>query len=221
MRKSQILYTDKYKAIEGAIVQLLNSEPDFLSSRTAASTRAAGDAIQAILSERFRSLLGEWCQSYRADFPRRAMADFAFTDRDGFYYAVDVKTRRLETTFHMPNLTSAKRLAEFYENDDNYFVLLMVEYATEGPRVEARRAHFVPIEFLAWDCLTVGALGWGQIQIAQGATISIRRGYCRRKWMLELCGIMLTFYPKEIAKTEARISYFDQLKEKWENKRER
>ena len=23
---------------------------------------------------------------------------------------------------------------------------------------------FVPLEFLSWDCLTLGALGWGQIQ---------------------------------------------------------
>ena len=31
--------------------------------------------------------------------------------------------------------------------------------------IQVQKVHFVPIEFLSWDCLTIGALGWGQIQI--------------------------------------------------------
>jgi hypothetical protein len=117
MSKSQIFYTNKYKAIERAIATLVNSQPDFLSARTAVSTRAVGDAIQTILSEQFQSLLGDLCAEYSAEFARRAMADLAFTDREGFYYVVDVKTHRLETQFNMPNLTSVERLARFYEDD--------------------------------------------------------------------------------------------------------
>ena len=81
MSTSRIFYTGRYKAIERAIVRLLNSQPDFLSRRTAASTRAVGDAIQAILSERFESILGDLCVDYSAEFARRAMADLAFSDR--------------------------------------------------------------------------------------------------------------------------------------------
>lgn len=110
MSKSQIFYTDKYKEIEKAIAKLLNAQPDFLSTRTAASTRASGDAIQ--------------------------------------------------------------------------------------------------IESLAWECLTIGALGWGQIQIANANIINIAEGYSRKKWMLELCDVMLEFYPREIGKIKDRIDYF-------------
>ena len=53
------------------------------------------------------------------------MADLAFEDLDGYYYIVDVKTHRLSTKFNMPNLTSVERLARFYEDDKNYFVVLM------------------------------------------------------------------------------------------------
>jgi len=56
------------------------------------------------------------------------MADLAFTDKDGFYYVVDVKTHRLDTKFNMPNLTSVERLARFYEEDVNYFSLLKIDY---------------------------------------------------------------------------------------------
>ena len=220
MSTSRIFYTGRYKAIERAIVRLLNSQPDFLSRRTAASTRAVGDAIQAILSERFESILGDLCVDYSAEFARRAMADLAFSDRDGLYYVVDVKTHRLGTHFNMPNLTSVERLARFYEGDENYFAVLFVKYAVEGTKVKAKQAHFVPIEFLSWDCLTIGALGWGQIQIANANIININAGYSRTKWMIELCNVMLEFYPREIGKINERIEYFERVKQHWERKQE-
>ena len=60
------------------------------------------------------------------------MADLAFEDSEGFYYVVDVKTHRHDTKFNMPNLTSVERLARFYEDDKNYFVLLFVSYEVVG-----------------------------------------------------------------------------------------
>ncbi|MDE3089348.1 MAG: hypothetical protein KGJ80_08175 [Chloroflexota bacterium] len=220
MVTSRIFRASRYRTIEKAIVRLINSEPDFLSVRTATSPRAAGDAIQTILSERFESLLGKWMSEYSADFARRAMADLAFTDKDGLYYVVDVKTHRLETHFNMPNLTSVERLARFYEDDKNYFVVLMVQYTIDGTRIRVQRVHFVPIEFLGWDCLTIGALGWGQIQIANANTIHINAGYSRKAWMLELCDTLLEFYPKEIGKINERIRYFKRVREKWKKKPE-
>lgn len=90
------------------------------------------------------------------------MADLAFTDKDDFYYVVDVKTHRLDTKFNMPNLTSVERLARFYEDDKNYFVILKVNYKVKGLKIIIEKVIFVPIEFLSWDCLTIGALfGFG------------------------------------------------------------
>ena len=92
------------------------------------------------------------------------MADMAFEDPDGAYYVVDVKTHRLSTAFNMPNLTSVERLARFYEDDGNYFVVLMVTYEIEGLRAVVEQVTFVPIEFLDWGCLTIGALGWDRFR---------------------------------------------------------
>lgn len=216
--KSRVFSTPKFKIIEKTIVKLLNSQPDFLSARTSLSTRATGDAIQEILSEHFQTILGKLSIEYSAQFARRAMADLAFSDIDGFYYVVDVKTHRLGTLFNMPNLTSVERLTRFYEDDKNYFVMLFVEYNVKGIRVRVTKTHFVPIEFLAWDCLTVGALGWGQIQIANANVVHINEGYSRKKWILELCDVMLEFYPREIGKINNRIEYFRQVRKRWEKK---
>jgi hypothetical protein len=197
---------------------MLNSQPDFLSSRTVSSPRAVGDAIQVILSENFQALLGNLVAEYSAEFARRAMADLAFTDQDGFYYVVDVKTHRQETSFNMPNLTSVERLARFYEDDKNYFVVLLAKYTVRETRVVVSKVQFLPIEFLAWNCLTIGALGWGQIQLANANVINVNESYSRKTWMLELCDVMLEFYPREIGKIQDRTNYFTRVKRHWENK---
>lgn len=220
MKKSRIFYTDAYKKIENDIARFINSHKDFMSEATISSTRAAGDAIQGILADNFDDILGELCGTYSAEFARRAMADIAFTDKDGFYNVVDVKTHRLDTHFNMPNLTSVERLTRFYEDDNNYFVILTVAYAVKGTTVKVERVHFVPIEFLSWECLTIGALGWGQIQIANSNKIIVYPKYSRKKWMLEFCDVMLDFYPKEIEKIDKRIKHFQKVKKVWDQKTE-
>jgi hypothetical protein len=217
MRKS-IFETAWYQTIEQRICDTLNAEKGYLSASTAKSPRAVGDAIQDILGDRFLSLIGaDVCKKYSADFARRAMADLAFEDCEGFYYVVDVKTHRLSTAFNMPNLTSVDRLARFYESDDNFFVVLMVVYDLKGLDVLVERVHFVSIEFLKWDCLTIGALGWGQVQIANSNRILIDSSKSRKDWMLQMCDILIDeFYPRELGKIDKRIDRFRKLKLFWE-----
>lgn len=220
MVKSKIFYTDAYRKIEKRILEVMNNQKDFLSVTSASSPRAAGDAIQNIISENFNSILGDYCEEYNTSFARRAMADIAFYDNDKIYYIVDVKTHRIDTDFNMPNLTSVERLTRFYKDDNNYFVILNISYNVEGTRVNVKEVNFVPIEFLSWECLTIGALGWGQIQIANSNVIKINPKYSRKKWMLELCYLMLDFYPKEISKINRRIKHFESVKNFWVSKEE-
>ena len=220
MKRSSLFQTGSYEPIQEKIKSFLNSHQDFLTSSTASSPRASGDAIQEILAANFQDILGSHCSNYSSQFARRAMADLAFEDTDGFYHVVDVKTHRLSTKFNMPNLTSVDRLARFYEDDNNYFDVLMVAYDVEDVRVTVKDVTFVPIEFLDWDILTLGALGWGQIQIANSNVIKVDPGLSRRTWMIQLCDNLLEFYPKEIAKTHKRIDRFKKLRETWVNRSE-
>ncbi|MCX6344217.1 MAG: hypothetical protein NT018_03990 [Armatimonadetes bacterium] len=214
---SVLFDTDRFKKVELEIQSFLNSRDDFLSENTVKSTRAVGDAIQDILAEHCENILGkEVCCNYTAAFARRAMADLAFEDCNGCYYVIDVKTHRESTKFNMPNLTSVERLARFYEDTKNYFVILMVTYDVVGVRAEISKVSFVPIEFLDWGCLTVGALGWGQIQIANSNNVTINPGYSRKKWMLELCDTLLEFYPREIVKAHKRVEYFEEIRAHWQ-----
>ncbi len=216
--KSSFYYNGNHLQVAANIRDYINSSQDFLSPLTAQSTRAVGDALQSLLSEKFDAFLGDWAREYSSDFSRRAMADLAFTDKEGVYSVVDVKTHREDTKFNMPNLTSVERLARFYESDTNVFSLILMKYSVEGTRVAVSEVIFSPIEFLDWECLTVGALGWGQIQIANSNDIRVIDQYSRKKWMLQLCDVMNEFYPREIGKIRERIDRFRTVREHWESK---
>lgn len=221
MRKNSIFHDTTYReAVEKKIKTLLNEQDDFLSLRTASSPRAVGDAIEQIIVENFKVLLGDVVGEYSASFARRAMADLAFTDKEGHYYVVDVKTHRLDTAFNMPNLTSVERLTRFYEEDTNYFSVLKVNYRITDTKATIEKVIFAPIEFFDWSCLTIGALGWGQIQIANANVVKLTPQNKRRKWMLQLCDTMLDFYPKEMGKISERIQRFKQIRAFWEKKKE-
>ena len=216
--KSTFFYDGHSRKVADALKDYINEAPDYLSAHTAESPRAVGDAIENLVAENFDSFLGSWCKEYSSDFARRAMADVAFKDIEDFYCVVDVKTHREDTKFNMPNLTSVERLSRFYEDDSNIFALIMVKYRLEHHAVIASEVTFTPIEFLDWDCLAVGALGWGQIQIANSNRLVINEGFSRRNWMLTLCEAMLQFYPREILKIRERISRFEEVKTYWEQR---
>ena len=218
--KSRFYYDGHHQAVAAGIRDHLNSVSDFLTPQTANSPRAVGDALESIVAEQFDAFLGSWCAEYSSDFARRAMADLAFTDREGIYSVVDVKTHREDTRFNMPNLTSVERLTRFYESDANVFALLLIRYSIQDTSLTASEVIFAPIEFLDWDCLTVGALGWGQIQIANANEVRVRDRYSRKRWMLELCDTMIEFYPREIDKIRSRMDRFSDVRAYWESKQD-
>lgn len=220
MKHSQIFQTDAYKRIQKEIVTLMNSIRTLCPKQRHPAHAQPAMPFRVFLLTIFQGILGDLCGTYSAQFARRAMADIAFTDKDGFYCVVDVKTHRLDTHFNMLNLTSVERLARFYEDDNNYFVVLSLAYLVKGTKLKIDNVHFVPIEFLSWDCLTIGALGWGQIQIANSNNIVVNPKYSRKKWMLEFCDVMLDFYPKEISKIDSRIKHFRKVRKHWQDKAE-
>ena len=216
--KSSFYYQGHNELAASETKRYINSLESFLSHQTASSTRAVGDALESVVAQKFKIFIGDWCREYSSEFARRAMADIAFTDKEGIYSVVDVKTHREDTHFNMPNLTSVERLARFYESDTNVFSVIMIKYSVQGTALRVSDIVFVPIEFFDWSCLTVGALGWGQIQIANSNNIKIVPQNSRKEWMLRLCDVMKAFYPREIEKINDRIHRFENVKKYWMNK---
>jgi len=214
---SKLFLADNRQKIENTVINLLNNN-QLMNYNTVNSPRAVGDAVQGFLEKNISQCLPhDLVTKINTSFARRSMADLAFEDTTGNYYVVDIKTHNLTTSFNMPNLTSVERLARFYGDSKNYFVLLLVSYTIQDEQLLFKECLFVPIEYLDWSCLTLGALGWGQIQIANSNIINIELKNTRKKWMLQLCDALDLFYPNEISKITHRIDYFKNIREYWEN----
>ena len=216
---NKVLNCGTLQYLEKNLLKELSANTVFQQRQIMNSPRAMGDAVQDIVGDLLPRCFPEGILSeFSADFARRAMADLAFTDVENNYYLIDVKTHNTTTQFNMPNLTSVHRLSRFYEDDRNYFVILLVEYAVDNNQLRFTNVRFVPIEHLQWSCLTIGALGWGQIQIANANIIQIDSNNTRKGWMLSLCDQLDVFYPKEIAKITDRLDYFRTVRAFWERK---
>ena len=192
-----------------------------VSSISLNSPRAVGDAIQEFLGTQEglkKSIPTHLVKSFESDFARRSMEDMAFTDNADCYFAIDTKTHNLGTLFNMPNLISVKRLANFYRNDTNFFCIFIVEYRVVGDAIEYTACHFKPIEAFSWDCLTLGALGWGQIQIANANRLVFNEKIDRKAWMLQMCQYIEQFYDEEIGKINLRKTWFSEIRDFWANK---
>lgn len=200
------------------VIKSLN-DANLVVPEQADNPRTVGDAVQDFLAENFKNYFQpNVLKEYNSSFSRRSLEDFAFIDNEDNYYAVDCKTHNVDTVFNMPNLISVERLAHFYEVNNNYFTVLINSYSvsSEGKLI-FKECIFSPIEMLDWNCLTIGALGWGQIQIANASRIDIDETSTRKKWMLKLCDYLDIFYPKEISKITHRIDRFKKVREFWES----
>lgn len=215
---SMVFQPETRQLIENNVVSLLNGNQLLMNRNTINSPRAVGDAVQTIIETNFKDCIpNNISKNINTTFARRAMADLAFEDIDNKYYIVDVKTHNQGTRFNMPNLTSVERLARFYGDNNNYFSLLLISYTIESDKLIFSNCKFIPIEMLDWNCLTIGALGWGQIQIANSNRININEKNTRKTWMLQLCDTLDIFYPNEICKITERVNHFKKIREYWED----
>lgn len=215
----EIINKKLFENIREKLLQVLNSADEFKNAKIVASPRSIGDLVQDFIGESLPNLLPQGSiKNYKSDFPRRALPDIAFYDQHENYYIIDVKTHNKGTKFNMPNLISVERLSKLYKHDNNIFVILLAEYIEKDGKAYFEDIKFAPIENFSWSCLTLGALGWGQIQISNANKILIDYNLTRKMWMLNLCEKLELFYPKEIEKLKNRMSYFAQIKKFWDEK---
>jgi len=199
-----------FDELQMRIEVFLQAQKSFIiSEEFRRSTRGVGDAIEGLIVDEFDSIAEGLVDSVGTNFSRRAMEDLSFRI-GGKYYAVDVKTHRDEPGFHMPNLTSVRRLMDFYEDDDNFFVIVMIKYRlTDGGGLGDITAIVEPIEWFDWNCLRIGALGWGQLQFRSASDIGVNRSQTRRDWLRSFARELKQHYAKEEAKIRGRLAYLE------------
>ncbi len=210
---------NRNKYIENKIEDYLNSQKLVIGDLQDKEPRAVASIIEKLICGKFEKLFIDIIKTYTPSTSRKSMEDIAYYDEENNYYAIDIKTHRLnDSSFHMPNLISIKRLNDFYrESNKNHLMILKVDYNDTEKGIEIKKVTYNQIEFYAWECLRIGALGWGQIQIANANSITIKESI-KEEWMASLCNKVIDHYRKEMIKIEkTRLVYFSNEKKYWEN----
>ena len=203
---NKVLNNQTLHFLEDRLIEELSKIELFQEKNINDSPRAMGDTVQKAIGEILPGCFPNGLiRGFRADFARKAMEDVAFSDMDGNYYAIDIKTHNKATKFNMPNLISVERLARFYRDEKRFFVILFVEYIVEQDHMTFTNVRFIPVEHIDWSCLRIGALGNGQLQLVNSNRIIINRTQTRAEWMLSLCDALDMFYPKEIEKIKNKL----------------
>ena len=138
-------------------------------------------------------------ESYEAK-SKRSIEDVGLITKDYDDVKIDIKTHDTESELSMPNLISISRLKKFYENDRNLLVYVFVKYINHGNNVQVLQVKVKPIEQINWECLTIGNLGKGQLQITDMNKISFQNFMTRKDWMERLSYDAIIYYQKLIDK---------------------
>jgi len=140
-------------------------------------------------------------ESYEAK-SKRSIEDVGLITNDYDDVKIDIKTHDIESELSMPNLISIARLKKFYENDRNLLVYVFVKYVNHGNNVQVLEVKVRPIEQLNWECLTIGNLGKGQLQITDMNKVSFQNFMTRKDWMERLSYDAVIYYQKLIDKIQ-------------------
>ena len=214
MKKEQVGGLDFFKGdyckeIEKKIKNFLNSNNEIGSGHNR-KQRIMGDVIEDAVCEKMKDFFPEGSiKTCIKSKEAKAMGDVVLEDYKNNVLLVDVKTRNKNKKFNMPNLTSVRKIWDLYKEDNKYFVILLIEYEEKEGKTIYSNVRLSPIEWLNWECLGIGALGWGQIQIKNAREVKIDSSQTRDSWLAIFRNKVIKFYEDEKKKIDdERIKYF-------------
>tara|TARA_R110002020_G_scaffold103416_7_gene242201 strand:- start:6976 stop:7578 length:603 start_codon:yes stop_codon:yes gene_type:complete len=166
--------------------------------------RGIADIIEVIVSDIILNLKDQSIkESYEAK-SKRSIEDVGLITTDYDDIKIDIKTHDSEADLSMPNLISISRIKKFYENDKNLLLYVFVKYHTNNNSIYISEVIVKPIEQIDWDCLTIGNLGKGQLQITNMNDIAFNDFLSRKDWLERLSYDVIIYYRSLINKIETK-----------------
>ena len=173
------------------------------------SPRAVGNAIQDIIHDGFSNCVPENIFKEECNKPFCKINGLSFIDRKDNHYDVEIKIHNVDLNFHerlykLPypfrkiddnwkdgrmQLT-VEQLTRFFQDRNNYFVVLLLAYEIIGRKIIAKKCHFIPIEHININSFTILA----QDDFVISNSIFIDTKQTRKGWMISLYNKLLETY---------------------------
>lgn len=164
------------------------------------SQRTSADQIEHAV----RAMLIAADDRFSAPPSARTPADVYF--RDDVLCHINIKSMDLSKDFHMPNLISASSLKKILTKGERFYLLRISHDAGQ-----IRSKEIWDIRNIDWTNLQVSALGAGQIQLKNGTNPVVPHEGDTDSWMEDWRSSMVSYYEKEIRKSQKRIKEWSNL----------
>jgi hypothetical protein len=190
---------------------------DYLNSKTKEelnlneSVRAIGDKVSSIIANRIEVIFKKYITEFRVLHNSKKICNVIVKDNSENQYYIDIITHNITKDFVRPNITTVKNIERLYKNSQNIFLILLVHYNPNLNENFFTKVQLFPIEWLSWECLDIGALGNGQIQIKNSNNIVVNYDCSKNIWNKEFKNRLMSFYTKQQEKIHKRISQLMEL----------
>lgn len=160
--------------------------------------RGKGDKVERILSRFIEEMKTTKIQILPRS-SKRSFEDLSIKLGD-FNIALDFKSHDVDANFSRPNLKSIERIKKFLKNDSNHLWYVFVDYKSQENKTTILNIEVRSPEELPWECLDLGNIGRGQIQIKDKNIPINFREISRSEWLKELSINKIKFLDKQINK---------------------
>jgi len=201
---------NSFEKIERILLEFLNSKTKGELDLNE-SVRAIGDKISSVLTNRISIIFNKYIVEFNILDSSKRICNVIIRDKYNNTYYVDIITHNITKEFVRPNITAVKNIEKLYNSSQNIFLILLVHYNPTLTNNCITGVQLFPLEWLKWECLDIGALGNGQIQIKDSNNIIINKNADRISWNKEFKNRLMLFYKKQQMKLNKRISQLMQI----------
>lgn len=166
------------------------------------SHRGIGDMIEHFCTEIVSNKFQEKCIKSKS---KKSIDDFTI-NMDNSINLFDIKSHQInESKFSMPNLISVKRLMKLLDDDKKTLNYIFVDYNRISREINISNVKIIPVWEIDWSCLSIGALGLGQVQISNKKNPIITTTIGKNEWKNHLKKEAIDFYQNQIVKYEKQL----------------
>ena len=171
--------------------------------------RTVGDLIEYKVKEILCNIQNDLIKDCLPPRSRKSLEDVTIVDQDNNHFYIDTMTHNVDLDFSMPNLSSVEKLRKILLDDTKFLVYVFVGYKVENQMVNILSIETKFVWELDFSILTIGALGKGQLQIANMKKNLVFTDEGKSSWYENLKLLVKKYHDNRIKKIGKEILKWD------------